>query len=105
MLNLPTPRPIRLDKISPTLASDLFACPYRVAWRLDDRFRYLQRPTPFAILGVVAHGVAEDVSKGALSGAVDDAEARRRLAAAWDSHVAEGLQLLRERWAPAMPRT
>jgi RecB family exonuclease len=100
---LPTPIPLPVASLSPTAANDLLACPYRLAWRLDPRFKSLRRPSPWSSLGVVAHAVAEDVARGLLGDTASDDDARAQLEARWNAHVASASQILSTRWAPASP--
>src|SRR4051812_12547405 len=103
MLSRPKPNPKPLERVSPTVANELFTCPYRVAWRRDDRFRALRRPTPYTELGAIAHATVEDVSHGALVGVTTDEEARSLLEEAWAQHLAASVERLRAQWAPADP--
>jgi hypothetical protein len=102
-IDFPKPRPRALTKVSPTLANDLLACALRVAWRLDDRFDGLRRPTPWSELGVVAHGVVEDVGRGLLASSTTVGEAKRALEAAWEGRLQEAQANLQDAWAPASP--
>ncbi len=99
----PVPQPAPLRRLSPTLANDLAACAYRVAWALDERYALLRRPTPWSELGVVAHACVEDIARGLLTGAHSRDEARTRVEQAWDRHLAKCQAILAEKWAPAEP--
>lgn len=103
MTELPTPEPVSVTSLSPTAATDLLACPYRLAWRLDPRYRALRRPSPWSSLGVVAHAVVEDVAKGLLKGITSDDEARARVEARWDDRVTAANSVLAATWKPASP--
>lgn len=102
-IELPRADPAPLSALSPTAANDLLACPYRLAWRLDPRYRTLRRPSPWSSLGVVAHAVAEDVAKGLLVGADSTDDARERIESSWVKHEASANKQLHRRWAPASP--
>lgn len=103
MTELPIAAPVPITSLSPTAANDLLACPYRLAWRLDPRFKSLRRPSPSSSLGVVAHAVVEDLAKGLLRGAASDTDARTRVEACWSDHVAKAMSVLNTRWAPVSP--
>lgn len=103
VLELPQPEPSPLQWMSPTLASDLLACAYRVGWRRDPRFKALRRPSVWSELGVVAHAVIEDVGKGLFDGLGSAEEARNSIEAAWNEHLSAAERDLSHAWAPAIP--
>jgi CRISPR/Cas system-associated exonuclease Cas4 (RecB family) len=103
VIDLPSAQPAAISSLSPTAANDLLACPYRLAWRLDPRFRSLRRPSAWSSLGVVAHAVAEDVAKGLLAEAETPDDARALIESSWAKHEADAHLQLIQRWAPAMP--
>ena len=82
MADYPVPDPASLTWLTPTLVNDLVTCGYRVAWRLDSRYKWLRRPTPWTELGVAAHACVEDIGRGLLEGIADREEARHRIEAA-----------------------
>lgn len=89
--------------LSPTSINDLLDCPLRLAFRCDSRFAYLQRFGPRAALGIVAHGVAEDVGKGLLRSISNRDQVTAAIGAAWDSHLTGQVKLMGVAWAPAKP--
>jgi RecB family exonuclease len=101
-LELPTPNPSALDVLTPTRANDLIACPTRVAWQLDARFKYLRRPNPASALGALAHAVMEDVGHGLLAD-VEVPNARTVIDQSWDDHEGLAVDLLSRAWSPARP--
>lgn len=96
------PHPGELKRLSPSLVNDLFACLYRAAFRIDGRFDALRRPSPAAALGVVAHGVIEDLGRGLLANSTLD-EAKSLLEDRWRHHVEAQAAVLARAWAPAAP--
>jgi len=103
VIDLPVAQPAKVTSLSPTAANDLLACPYRLAWRLDPRFKSLRRPSPWSSLGVVAHAVTEDVAKGLLGDATCLEEARALVETSWSKHEAEAQAQLGARWTPSLP--
>jgi CRISPR/Cas system-associated exonuclease Cas4 (RecB family) len=97
------PTPTKCEMVSPTLANDLLACPYRVAWRLDTRYRYLRRPRPRSELGRVAHAVVEDIGKGLLDSVKSPQQAEELVESSWDIHLNESVRRLVKEWAPSVP--
>ena len=65
-LEFPQPHAAALGMLSSTAANDLIAFGYRLALRLDKTFTSLRRPSPASELGLVAHGVAEEVANAHL---------------------------------------
>jgi RecB family exonuclease len=53
-----------LNRASPSIGAALLSCELSVAFRLDDRFAFLNRPTPASALGTIAHELAEEVANG-----------------------------------------
>ncbi len=97
------PNPTKLGDVSPTLANDLLDCPYRVAWRLDGRFKYLRRPNTRSELGRIAHQVVEDVGRGLLRTASTTEETRALVEQSWEGHQTESVKVLSDHWAPSVP--
>lgn len=103
MLKLSPPSPGALERVSPSRATDLLACPYRVAFQLDRRFDALRRPTPAALLGTVAHAVVEAASTGLVPPGATAEEAQAQLASRFDALVEHAGARLDAAWAPARP--
>lgn len=103
MTELPTPRPRPLGSITPSMANDLVDCGYRMAWRLDGRFKSLARPSPSSALGVAAHSVVEQLSRGLISRSSSEDEVRERLDHAWRVQIAKARATLDNAWSPASP--
>jgi hypothetical protein len=99
--DFPPPQPAPLEWLSPTAANALLECAYRLAWRLDSRFRKLNRPSPWTELGVVAHAVVEDVGRGLLASATSADEAATLVERAWTEHLATAVSELEQAWTPA----
>jgi hypothetical protein len=101
-VEFPEPSPQRIAWLSPTLANDLLDCGYRVAWRMDIHSRTLNRPSTYSELGVVAHAVMEEATRGSL---VSDSNGDPRDAAmaAWDTHLERAHAELISAWKPAVP--
>lgn len=97
------PNPTKLGEVSPTLANDLLDCPYRVAWRLDGRFKYLRRPNTRSELGRIAHQVVEDIGRGLLRTASTAEETRALVEQSWEVHQAASVKVLSGHWAPSVP--
>lgn len=97
----PSPSPLGL--LSPTMANELFECPMRVAWHLDQRASWLRRPGPSAALGTAAHAMAERLSRGLVAGAIDARQARTMASEAWDDLIDRQEAALTRAWAPAVP--
>jgi RecB family exonuclease len=80
-------RPRPLERISPSLGEALLECELRAAYRLDPRYRQLQRPTPASALGTISHELAKEVANGRFDSVpavgLDDA-----LEAAWTTKLA-----------------
>ena len=97
--DLPRPRPIPLEWVTPSLANDLLDCSYRVAWQLDNTYRPLRRPSTYSELGVVAHGVIEDAAHGMFVG--DSAEVRAAIERRWNERATRAEDDLAHVWEPA----
>lgn len=93
----------QLVRVSPTIANDLLDCPFRVAWRLDPRYRYLRRPTPGSELGRVAHAIVEEIGKGLLRHTNTPADAKSLVEDRWNAHVDESVRALAKEWHPSVP--
>ena len=91
----PDPRPAKT--LSPTLAETLRNCPLRAAFRSDPQQDAFRKLRPFAALGLVAHALAERVSKGEFDGTSTGNE-RATLALAWDQAIGQQQEKLQEDW-------
>lgn len=96
-----SPAPAPLNSLSPTQANALESCGYQVAFRLDERFKALRRPTPPLELGTVIHRFLEALAKGLLAGCATDAEARAVAEERWSELEAQAIARLGAAWAPA----
>jgi hypothetical protein len=103
MIELPQPKPQPLGALSPTAVNELLACGYRLAFRLDKRFKSLRRPSPSSELGVIAHYLVEAVAKGLLKSANSSDDARRIAEAEWDSRTSDAIRDLRAAWPGRTP--
>ncbi len=97
--DLPKPRAISLEWITPSLANDLLDCPYRVAWQLDPTYRALHRPNTYSELGVIAHGVIEDAAHGMFVG--EAGAIRSVIEQRWDERAKRAEEDLSRAWEPA----
>lgn len=99
----PAPKPLEIEWLSPSLANDLVDCPYRVAFRLDHQFSKLRRPSTFSLLGLIAHGVVEDIALERHS--PNDPSMRTTAEQRWDHRATLAEAELTAAWAPtAVPR-
>jgi RecB family exonuclease len=89
--------------MTPSLATDLLDCAYRLAWRMDDVYRVINRPNTYSELGIVAHAVMEDAGNQLFVGINDDNVARGAIEKIWSKHVARASANLAAAWAPATP--
>ena len=99
---LVAPNPHRIDSFSPTLINDLASCGYQAAFRLDEKFKDLDRPNTFSSLGVVRHKIEEKVHSGELND-VEDSGLDDAIEELWEGAVAEAARRLTEAWAPVAP--
>lgn len=96
----PCPQPQALRYISPSFASELDACRLKAAFSRDPDYRYLKRPSEYAIAGVIAHAVYERVAKHdyCLPIGSDPASVISEL---WDEEVARARDRFQRAWEPA----
>jgi len=93
---IPT-RPTRLSlkplsRVSPSRGASLQTCELAVAFRLDERYDFLNAPTPASILGTVAHELSELAASGRFDAVANDqleAELHRAWLAALTPREAE----------------
>lgn len=100
--NFRDPQPESLEWITVTEAIDLETCAYRVAWHHDPKYKKLDRPTTFSLLGTIAHAVVAETDQLSID-AVDDKAARIIIIDAWDRHASAAYSKLVDSWAPSNP--
>ena len=100
--DFPTPHPLPIESISPSLANDLLACQLRVAFSRDPELRSWRRPSTYSALGVAAHWVTEKAFKRS-HWPTDAVQVRNRLVELWDGEIERGASALANAWAPAIP--
>jgi RecB family exonuclease len=100
MLDLRAPSPAPLTMVSPSRANDLLACPYRVAYQLDEAWRGLRRPNTAALLGTAVHSLLESAGRRIVS-SDDDVTIRRFAESRWDELMARATSTLADAWRPA----
>lgn len=71
-----------LSRVSPSLGASLQTCELAVAFRLDERYDFLNAATPASILGTVAHELAELAASGRFD-AIADNQLEAELQRAW----------------------
>jgi len=89
------PDPSEIDKISPSALNRLLECPKRVAYGRDDRTKGWDRPTTRTALGIVAHGLAEAVTRGY---GPADGDYTGWLTTIWEDLVAKQVAQLQRAW-------
>lgn len=98
----PRPQPTPIDKVSPSLANQLLACPLRVAFSRDTELRVWRKPSTHTELGLVAHAVTEASFKKH-DWPQHPADLRSELTDLWERELARGVEHLTKAWAPATP--
>jgi RecB family exonuclease len=96
------PSPERITTVSPSLANDLLACQFKVAFGRDGQSQGWRRPSTYSVLGEAAHAVTEAAFKRS-DWADDPAGRRSALEAAWEGCIAAGATKLSSAWSPAAP--
>lgn len=96
----PIPRPVPISGFSPSLANDLFECPFRVSFYQDEDLRTWRRPTTFGLLGEIAHAVSERVSH-TRSWPESENSIQQMLGGFWKSESEQCSERLAIEWMPA----